>query len=113
MKTINDTFEEKIINKCEPATRGERNAIRAYRFGDWTEDGILIVDDLDFAQYVGDMMDTFMTAGIDELIITESSTALMESLCIMIQHGWQVTGTYEDTDKWGDTRHGLRIRFEI
>ena len=29
MKTINDTFEEKIINKCEPATRGERNAIRA------------------------------------------------------------------------------------
>ena len=113
MKTINDSFEEKIINKCEPATHGERNAIRAYRFGDWTEDGILIVDDLDFAQYVGDMMDTFMTAGVDELIITESSTALMESLCIMIQHGWQVIGTYEATDKWGDTRHGLRIRFEI
>ena len=88
MKTINDSFEEKIINKCEPATRGERNAIRAYRFGDWTEDGILIVDDLDFAQYVGDMMDTFMTAGIDELIITESSTALTTKRydCLSMPH---------------------------
>ena len=54
-----------------------------------------------------------MTAGIDELIITDHSTALMESLCIMIQHGWQVIGTYEAINKWGDTRHGLRIRFEI
>ena len=110
MKNTNNYFEEMIANKTQPATRGECNAIRAYRFGDWTEDGILIVDDLDFAQYVGDMMDAFMTAGIDELIITESSTALMESLCIMIQRGWQVIGTYEATDKWGDTRHGLRIR---
>ena len=113
MKNTINAFEEMIANKIQPATRGEGNAIRAYRFGDWTEDGILIVDDLDFAQYVGDMMDAFMTAGIDELIITDHSTALMKSLCIMIQHGWQVIGTYEATDKWGDTRHGLRIRFEI
>lgn len=112
MKNTNIAFEEMIANRIQPATRGEDNAIRAYRFGSWTDDGILIVDDLDFAQYVGDMMDAFMTAGIDELIITESSTALMESLCIMIQHGWQVIGTYEATDKWGDTRHGLRIRFD-
>ncbi len=110
MKTTINAFEEMIANKIQPATRGACNAIRAYRFGDWTDDGILIVDDLDFAQYVGDMMDAFMTAGIDELIITESSTALMESLCIMIQHGWQIIGTYAATDKWGDTRHGLRIR---
>ncbi len=112
MKNTIAAFEEMIANKIQPATRGEANAIRAYRFGEWTDDGILIVDDLDFAQYVGDMMDAFMTAGIDELIITDSSTALMESLCIMIRHGWQVIGTYETTNKWGDTRHGLRIRFE-
>ena len=112
MKTTINAFEEMIANNYKLATRGEGNAIRAYRFGEWAEDGTLIVNDMDFAQYVGDMIDAFMTAGIDELIITESSTALLESLCIIIKHGWQVVGTYEDTDKWGDTRQGLRIRFE-
>ena len=112
MKTTINAFEEMIANNYKPATRGEGNAIRAYRFREWAEDGTLIVNDLDFAQYVGDMIDAFMTAGIDELIITESSTALLESLCIIIKHGWQVVGTYEGTDKWGDTRQGLRIRFE-
>ena len=79
MKNTINAFEEMIANRIQPATRGEGSAIRAYRFGSWTDDGILIVDDLDFAQYVGDMMDAFMTAGIDELIITDSSTATVKN----------------------------------
>ena len=33
MKNTNIAFEEMIANRIQPATRGEGNAIRAYRFG--------------------------------------------------------------------------------
>jgi len=95
-----------------PVTRGESMAIRAYTDGDRDENGVIILSDFGFDSDADDLMNVFDALGITELVVTDSSTALLGWLFNVISRGWNVVGTWVQPakNKFENTRKALRIK---
>jgi len=95
-----------------PVTHGESMAIRAYTDGDRDENGIIILSDFGFDSDADDLMNVFDALGITELVVTDSSTALLGWLFNVISRGWNVVGIWVQPAKneFENTRKALRIK---
>ena len=112
---MKNEYMDKLIQEAQESGivhgRGTLYALRAYHHPELV-DGVLVVNDLGFDSTIKDMMATFEAAGINELIITDHSSALMVCLHTILTRGWTITGTYtkEPEDKWDRKEYGLRIQ---
>lgn len=93
-------------------TRGEWAAINAYTKDVRAEGGAIIVSDFGFDHDADDLLTVFEQLGIDEFIVTDSSTALMGWLINVMARGWNIAGavTIPAENEFEDEKKGLRIK---
>lgn len=93
-------------------TRGEWTAINAYTKEERTENGTIIVSDFGFDHDADDLLTVFEQLGIDEFIVTDSSTALMGWLINVMARGWNIAGAaiISAKNEFEGEKKGLRIK---
>lgn len=116
MKAFTNDYLDQLITDCRvnnnPLPTDAQYAFYAYINTRRDNESELIVSDLGFPKDVPGFMRTLALAGINEFILTERSTALMEALNILLNDGWQVTGTWLRETEY-EKKLGLRLRKEV
>ena len=113
---LKNWYAEKEANKF-PLSRGENAAYRA-----WAESIARQQDEIEVSEYIWeseieDFVDTLRRAGVETIVITGTSTGLMENLHGLAAQGCTMEGLCTITrleDRWGEEKpyevQGIRFK---
>ena len=106
---FNSVIQEQTDRKKAPENYGLNRAVRAYLNTNDLGAETFLIDDMHFMQDMNEFMAAIERAGIREFLLCDTSTALMESLCYLMEHGWRVAGNFKLETSPCSAKIGLRM----